>query len=295
MAYNEAKRRAKSGEEFGKGEVKGIAAPEAANNGATAASLIPMMTLGIPGSAVAATLMGAFQMHGLSSGPKLFEDHTVIVYTILIGCVIAQLVMLLQGKCLMRLFVKITHVPYELLTSGLMAVCCGGAFAISNRAFDVKVMLVMGMAGYLLQYFELPMTSLVLGLILGPTAEFYFRNSLSIGNGNWLIFFSETHLRWICHTVDRASVFTKKEKVGRLRNKLSVGQFPYYVVKSFGSKTDGRCRGIARPRERKVRASQGRMPDNVWRRRLQGQCNRNIPPALPVRVEWQCKRLPPGW
>lgn len=189
LAYNEAKRRAKSGEEFGKGEVKGIAAPEAANNGATAASLIPMMTLGIPGSAVAATLMGAFQMHGLSSGPKLFEDHTVIIYTILIGCVIAQLVMLLQGKCLMRLFVKITHVPYELLTSGLMAVCCGGAFAISNRAFDVKVMLVMGMAGYLLQYFELPMTSLVLGLILGPTAEFYFRNSLSIGNGNWLIFF----------------------------------------------------------------------------------------------------------
>ncbi len=189
LSYNEAKRCAKPGEEFGKGEVKGIAAPESANNGATAASLIPMLTLGIPGSAVAATLMGAFQMHGLSSGPQLFEEHTVVVYAILFGCVLAQLVMLFQGKYLMGLFVKITRVPYALLTSCLMVVCCSGAYAIANRSFDVKVMLIMGIVGYLLQYFDIPMTSLVLGLILGPTAEFYLRNSLSIGNGNWFIFF----------------------------------------------------------------------------------------------------------
>ena len=173
-----------------KGEVKGIAAPESANNGATAASLIPMLTLGIPGSAVAATLMGAFQMHGLASGPKLFEDHTVAVYIILVGCVLAQIFMLLQGKFLMKIFVKITHIPYRLLTSSLIVICCAGAYAIANRSFDVKVMVIAGIVGYFLRsILDLPTVPMVLGLILGPTAEFYLRNSLSIGNGNWLIFF----------------------------------------------------------------------------------------------------------
>ncbi|ETP72960.1 hypothetical protein UYO_1022 [Lachnospiraceae bacterium JC7] len=189
LTYNIAKNHAKPGEEFGKGEVKGIAAPESANNGATAASLIPMLTLGIPGSAVAATLMGAFQMHGLASGPKLFEDHTVAVYTILLGCLIAQFFMFLQGKYLMKIFVKITNVPFRLLTSSLIVICCAGAYAIANRSFDVKVMIIMGIAGYFLNKLELPMVPMVLGLILGPTAESYLRNSLSIDNGNWLIFF----------------------------------------------------------------------------------------------------------
>lgn len=189
LSYNEAKRCAKPGEVFGTGVVNGIAAPESANNGASAASLIPMLTLGIPGSAVAATLMGAFQMHGLSSGPKLFEEHTVAVYTILVGCVIAQLFMLLQGKYLMRLFVKITHIPYELLTGCLMVLCCAGAYAISNTAFNVQVMLIVGIVGYIIRLLDFPHVPMILGLILGPTAEFYLRNSLSIGNGNWLIFF----------------------------------------------------------------------------------------------------------
>lgn len=189
LSYNEAKRCAKSGEEFGKGEIKGIAAPESANNGATASSLIPMLTLGIPGSAVAATLMGAFQMHGMAPGPKLFEDSTVLVYALLAGCVIAQFIMLFQGKYLMGLFVKITHVPSSLLTACLMVICCAGAFAIANQSFDVKVMLLCGMIGYCLSFMDFPIVPLVLGLILGPTAEAYLRNSLSIGNGNWLIFF----------------------------------------------------------------------------------------------------------
>ncbi len=189
LTYNIAKNNAKPGDRFGHGEVKGIAAPESSNNGATAASLIPMLTLGIPGSAVAATLMGAFQMHGLASGPKLFEEHTIAVYVILVGCVLAQLIMLLQGKLLMNLFVKITHVPFRLLTSCLIVVVVSGAYAISNKSFDVKVMIFAGMIGYVLNFLEMPMVPLVLGLILGPTAEFYLRNSLSIGNGNWFIFF----------------------------------------------------------------------------------------------------------
>lgn len=189
LTYNMAKNNPKPGEEFGKGAVRGITAPESANNGATAASLIPMLTLGIPGSAVAATLMGAFQMHGLASGPKLFEEHTIAVYTILVGCVLAQLIMFLQGKYLMPLFVKITRIPFRLLTACLLVVCFSGGYAIANRSFDVKVMVVMGIVAYFLNLLDLPTVPMVLGLILGPTAEFYLRNALSIGNGNWMIFF----------------------------------------------------------------------------------------------------------
>ena len=188
MSYNEAKRCAKPGEKFGEGAINGIAAPESANNGSSAAALIPMLTLGIPGSAIAATLMGAFQMHGLTSGPKLFEENTLAVYTILVGCLVAQICMLLQGKYLMRLFVKITRIPFELLTACLMVLCCAGAYAVANTAFNVQVMLIIGIAAYFIRMIGFPHVPMILGLLLGPTAEFYLRNSLSVGNGSWMIF-----------------------------------------------------------------------------------------------------------
>lgn len=215
LAYNEAKRCAKKDERFGEGEIKGVAAPESANNGSTAAALIPMLTLGIPGSPVAATLMGAFQMHGLSSGPKLFDEHMVVVYAIMVGCLFSQFFMLLQGKYLMNLFVKITHVPYALLTSCLAVVCCAGAYAISNQAFDVRVMAVAGIVGYALSLLKFPMVPLVLGLILGPTAEFYLRNSLSIGNGNWLIFFQRPICIFFIVLMVALLVLLKKKKLDR--------------------------------------------------------------------------------
>ena len=112
IAYNEAKRKAKPGEKFGEGEIKGIAAPESANNGATAATLIPLLTLGIPGDVVAATLLGAFTMQGLVVGPKLFETSGPVVYAILIGCVISQLIMFFQGKYLLGLFSK-SHISHR--------------------------------------------------------------------------------------------------------------------------------------------------------------------------------------
>lgn len=108
ISYNEAKRKAKPDEHFGEGELKGIAAPESGNNGATASCLIPLLTLGIPGDAVAATLMGAFTMHGLVVGPKLFETSGPLVYAIMIGALLSQIVMFLQGRYLMPVFVKIT-------------------------------------------------------------------------------------------------------------------------------------------------------------------------------------------
>lgn len=188
IAYNEAKRCAKQGEKFGEGELKGIAAPEAANNGATAATLIPLLTLGIPGDAVAATLLGAFTMHGLVVGPKLFETSGPAVYAILIGCVFSQIFMFLQGKYMLPLFVKITHIPKELLTALLMVICCTGAFSLANTSFDVRVMLLFGCIAYFMQKVDLPPVPIILGIVLGPIAEANLRNSLVLSGGSWTIF-----------------------------------------------------------------------------------------------------------
>ena len=188
ISYNEAKRKAKPGEHFGEGELKGIAVPESGNNGATASCLIPLLTLGIPGDAVAATLMGAFTMHGLVVGPKLFETSGPLVYAIMIGSVLAQLIMFLQGRYLMPIFVKITHIPQNLLTALLMVVCCAGAFAIANSAFEVYIMLIFGVVAYFLNKLGFPAVPIVLGMVLGPIAESNLRNALALSGGSWLIF-----------------------------------------------------------------------------------------------------------
>jgi len=188
LSYNEAKRCARPGEKFGEGELKGIAAPESGNNGATASCLIPLLTLGIPGDAVAATLMGAFTMHGLVVGPKLFQTSGPLVYAVMIGSVLAQLVMYLEGRYLMPVFVKITHVPQKLLTALLMVICCAGAFAIANSVFDVQIMLIFGIVAYFMNKFGFPPVPIVLGMVLGPIAEANLRNSLTLSNGSCLIF-----------------------------------------------------------------------------------------------------------
>lgn len=189
ISYNEALRRAKKNEHFGEGELKGIAAPESANNGATCCVLIPLLTLGIPGDIVSATLLSALTMHGLIVGPRLFVNSGVTVYAILIGCVFGQLFMFLQGKYLLKLFVKTTQVPYDLMTALLVIICCAGAYSINGKMIDVIVMVIFGTFAYISKKFDYPIVPFILGMILGSTAEAYLRNSMVVLKGNWLGFF----------------------------------------------------------------------------------------------------------
>ncbi len=213
IAYNEAKRVAKEDEVFGTGELKGIAAPESANNGATAATLIPLLTLGIPGDSVAATLLGAFTMQGLIVGPRLFTDSGPVVYAILIGCVLTQLIMLYQGKYLMPLFVKITHIPQALLTSLLMSMCCAGAFAIANSIMDVYVMIASGIVAYILNKLDFPPVPIVIGMVLGPIAESNLRNALVMSQGSVSIFFTRPmSLLFLFLTIFFLVLMNRKEK-----------------------------------------------------------------------------------
>ena len=188
ISYNEAKRSSPHPEEFGSGALEGIAAPEAGNNAVTAAALIPLLTLGIPGSAAVATLIGALTMHGLIPGPQLFRTQGPIMYSIMIGLILTNLVMLLQGKILSGFFAKVTLVPQMILMPILMIFCFSGAFAAKQNAFNIQVLVIAGIISYFLGKLGIPHVPLLLGVILGPIAETNLRNSLTMSSGSWLIF-----------------------------------------------------------------------------------------------------------
>ena len=190
MSYNEAKRSAKNPEEFGKGALEGIAAPEAGNNAVTGSSLIPLFTLGIPGSVVAATLIGALTMQGLVPGPALFQSQGVIIYAIMIGLVFINIFMFIQGKMLTRYFSKITKVPQILLIPILLLLCAAGSFAFSNSIFNVYVLALFGLLCYVMGKLGFPQVPIVLGMILGPIAETNLQRALVMSEGSWLIFFT---------------------------------------------------------------------------------------------------------
>jgi len=189
LSYSEAKRVSKMPQEFGQGSIEGIAASEAGNNGVTGATLIPLLTLGIPGDAVTAILLGSLMIQGIVPGPMLFTQHSTIVYTIMVGLIFVNLAMYLEGKFLLRLFVKITKVPMNFMISVILLLCITGAYAVNNTFFDVMVMLIFGIVGYLLSRQGFPATPMLLAIILGPMAEEGMRQSMIMSGGSPAIFF----------------------------------------------------------------------------------------------------------
>ena len=189
LSYSEAKRSSKAPQEFGRGSVEGIAASEAGNNGVTGATLIPLLTLGIPGDAVTAILLGSLMIQGIIPGPQLFTQHSAMVYTIMVGLIFVNLAMYLEGRFLLRLFVKITKVPMNFMIPVILLLCITGAYAVNNTFFDVVVMLIFGIVGYVFTRFGFPVTPMLLAIILGPMAEEGMRQSLIMSGGSASIFF----------------------------------------------------------------------------------------------------------
>lgn len=188
LSYMEARRSSKTPDLFGTGHINGVAAPEAGNNGVTGATLIPMLTLGIPGDSVTAVLMGALMMQGLTPGANLFTAQGDLMYTIMVGLIFVNLFMLLQGKLFIKLFLNITKVPTYLLCSVLIVLCVVGGFSVNNSAYDVYVMLVFALIGYIMDRMNIPVTPLLLAIILGPMAEENLRRTLVISKGSLMIF-----------------------------------------------------------------------------------------------------------
>ncbi len=188
IAYAQEKRLSRHPERFGKGEPAGIAGPEAANSAGVGGSLVPMMTLGIPGDPITAVLMGALLIHGLRPGPLLFANEPGFVATIYVAVFLAVLLTLLIGFGFMRIIAQVMRVPRALLFTAIALLCVVGSFAIRNSMVDVYVMLFFGVVGYLLYMIRIPPAPLAFGLILGPILEENLRRSLIISGGSWSIF-----------------------------------------------------------------------------------------------------------
>lgn len=196
VGYDVARSMSKHPEEFGKGSPEAISGPEGGNNGVTGGALIPMLTLGVPGDAVTAILIGALTVKGLNPGPMLFTNHKVLVYSIFIGMFLANTIMFLMGMSGIKLFSKVLKVPKAILTPVIFILCVIGSYAMNNNLFDVGVMLVFGIVGYFFTKVKIPTSPAILGLILGPMAEKNFRTALLKSGGNLDVFFN-TVICWV--------------------------------------------------------------------------------------------------
>jgi len=189
IAYSEAKRMSKNPENFGKGELAGIAAPETANNAAATGSLVPTLALGIPGSPPAAVLLGALSLHGIAAGPLLFERNPEIPFTVFAVSLVIVPVLMAIGLFGARYFSLVSKAPKTVIAPLILATCTVGSFAIGGTMFGVWVAYIFGVIGYILKRFNFPAPPLVLALVLGRLAESNFRRSMLMSRGSLTIFF----------------------------------------------------------------------------------------------------------
>lgn len=187
VAYDQAKRASKTPEKFGTGTTDGVVASEAGNSATAGGGLIPLIALGIPGSAVDAILMASLMVHGISVGPRLIMDNADLVYGMFIAMVVASFMMLVVCVLSMRAFLRVAEVPKWVVVPVVLVCCVVGSFALNNRVTDLYLLGFIGLFGYALRALDYPLAPLVLGVILGPIAETNLRRAL-MTNDDWTLF-----------------------------------------------------------------------------------------------------------
>ena len=214
ISYNTAKSLDKNPETFGTGNPKGVAASESANNGCVGGSLVPMLTLGIPGNSVAACLMGGLTINNLIPGPELFTKYGTITYGFILSLFLANIVFLFLGIYLAPFFAKISTAPNSLLIPAIAVLSVVGSYAMRNMMFDVWTMLLFGVGGYFLHRMGFDLGAVVLGLILGRITEEGFGGALAISNGSYSIFFTRPLciVLWICIALLMLPALRRKRK-----------------------------------------------------------------------------------
>ena len=202
ISYNEAMRASKKRHMFGKGNPEGIIASEAGNNGVTGGSLIPLLTLSIPGSAPAAVFLGALFIHGMRPGPMLFTKNADVTYTLLVGFALINILMYFLGIGFCKLASSIVKAPRYVLVPSIITLVVVGSFACQQSMFDVGLMFAVGIIGWIMQKNDLPVSPIALGLILGPMLEAAAGTTNIMFNGNgWLIFTRPISVLFIAFTV----------------------------------------------------------------------------------------------
>ncbi|MBO6883730.1 MAG: tripartite tricarboxylate transporter permease [Marivita sp.] len=189
LSYSEARRTSKNKENFGKGEIEGVAASEAGNNGVAGATLIPLLALGVPGDVITAIIIGAFMVHGLQPGPMMFVLNVDIIYGLFIGLIVSSVFLLIVGSVAIRGFRFVADVPKRILMPGVLILCIYGVFAVNNNIFDVGVMFVMGWVGYIMMRNRIPAAPFLIAFILGPLLEDNFRQAMLMSGSDPSILF----------------------------------------------------------------------------------------------------------
>lgn len=192
MAYNNEKQISKNSDEFGKGAIEGLAAPESANNAASVGALIPMLTLGVPGSGTTAVMMGALMMLGLQPGPMLFQQHPRLAWGIIASMFIGNIILAVINIPLAGVLVRVLAIPPKILYPIVLGLAFVGTYAISNSVVDFYLLVIFGVMGYFMSKAKLPTAPLILAIIVGNSMEQSFRQAITISDGDYGIFFGST-------------------------------------------------------------------------------------------------------
>lgn len=198
LAYATVRNKSKDRDKFGTGHPDGIVAPEATNNAVTGGTMVPMLTLGIPGDGSTAVMLGAFVMHGIEPGVLLMQTSSDLVYGILAGLLVATVCMSVIGLTAIRAFVYVLTKDRSWLFPFVLVLATVGAFASSNSVFPVYIAIAFGVVGFVLERLGFPIVTVVLGIILGPVIEYNARVALAISGGDWVVFMGAPHRAGIC-------------------------------------------------------------------------------------------------
>jgi len=189
LSYGVERKLSKHKQEFGTtGAIEGVAGPEAANNAAVTATLVPLLTLGIPTSVTAAILLSALQNYGINAGPQLFQTSSALVWALIASLYIGNVMLLVLNLPLVGLWVKLLKIPKPQLYAGILIFASVGVYGMRQSAFDLFLMYGIGLLGVVMRRFDYPTAPVIVGMILGPLAEAQMRNALSIGEGRWSVF-----------------------------------------------------------------------------------------------------------
>ena len=184
VAYNEAKRFSRNPNNFGKGEIEGLAASETANNAVTGGAMIPLLTLGIPGSAATAVMLGGLFVHGLQPGHELFTKSAHIVYAVIVGLIVANILMGAFGLLMAKHVVKVARIPFAILAPIIIVLSVVGSYTINNSMFDIYIMVAFGFIGYVMRKTSFSTAAVVLAMILGTMAETGYRQAIVMSKGD---------------------------------------------------------------------------------------------------------------
>ncbi|WP_111886046.1 tripartite tricarboxylate transporter permease [Acinetobacter sp. CFCC 11171] len=220
MAYTTERKMAGDSSQFGKGDLRGLAAPESANNAAACGSFVPMLTLGVPGSGTTAVMMGALTMYNITPGPQLFTEQPVLVWALIASLMVGNIILLVLNLPLVGFFARLLSIPSYILIPIIATVSFVGVFAIHSTVFDLVLCMGLGIVGYILRKFDFPLAPLILGFVLGELMESNLRRALSISQGELSILWSSNISMglWVMSAlllilpIVRKHLFIKKQK-----------------------------------------------------------------------------------